>query len=136
MRVVSDYDAIVRRRSSTRIRRFDQRKRVRSEDRKRDDCYHQRIVRFHTKTLSAGLSGCYKASGGFCGDAEERIATPTSGRGVRGTELRPAISVSRFPWRNRSRIGTGHFAMSRLRDQPFVIRQRVDVDLALWKWKF
>ena len=67
--------------------------------------------------------------------AEERIATPTSGRIVRGTELRPAIKVSRIR-RNRSRIGTGHFAMSRLRDQPFVIRQRVDVDLALWKWKF
>ena len=56
--------------------------------------------------------------------------------GIRGTELRPAIKVSRIPWRNRSRIGTGHFAMSRLRDQPFVIRQGVDVDLALWKWKF
>ena len=54
----------------------------------------------------------------------------------KGTELRPAIKVSRIPWRNRSWIGTGHFAMSQLRDQPFVIRQRVDVDLALWKRKF
>src|ERR1700730_7523023 len=95
MPVVGDYDAIVRRRSSTRIRRFEQRKRVRSEDRKRDDRYHQSIVRFHTKTLSPCSSGFYGASGGFSGAAEEWIATPPSGRGrKRNRTARPATTAS------------------------------------------
>jgi hypothetical protein len=80
MPVVGNYDAIVRQRSSTRIRRFEQRKRIRSEDRKRDDCYHQRIVRFHTKILSPCSSGFYGVSGGFSAAAEERIPTPPSER--------------------------------------------------------
>jgi len=78
MPVVGDDDAIVRRRSSTRIRRFEQRKRVRSEDRKRDDRYHQRIVRFHTKILSPGSSEFYGASVGFFVATQGRIGTASS----------------------------------------------------------
>src|SRR5437588_4532915 len=73
MPVVGDDDAIIRWRSSTRIRRFEQRKRVRGEHRKCDDRYHQRNVHLHRKTLSPCSSNFYDASGGFSSAAEERI---------------------------------------------------------------
>src|ERR1700745_3766689 len=49
MTVVRDCYVIVRGRSSTRIRRFDKGKRVRSEDRKCDDRYYEGFVRSHAK---------------------------------------------------------------------------------------
>ena len=95
MPVVGDDDAIIRRRSSTRIRRFEQRKRIRSEDRKYDDRYDQRIVRFHIEILWLCSSGCYDASGGFSGAAEELIAVASSEGAVRVTKgaaaLKPPI---------------------------------------------
>ena len=78
MPVVGDDDAIIRRRSSTRIRRFEQRKRVRSEHRKCDDRYHHRSVRFHTKMLSPCSNNFYDASVGFSVATEGRIANPSS----------------------------------------------------------
>src|SRR6266550_1773051 len=110
MPVVGDDDAIVRRRSSTRIRRFEQRKRVRSEDRKRDDRYHQRIVRFHAKMLSPGSSEFYGASGGFSAAAEERVATLSSGRAVRGQNRDQQLWLGAFRGEDRFRNETGHSA--------------------------
>jgi hypothetical protein len=70
----------------------------------------------------------HDAPGGFSYATQGWNATLPSER-VRGIE--PRLRLVAFGRENRSGIGTEHFTRSRLRDQPFVILQRVDVDLAL-----
>jgi hypothetical protein len=92
MLVVSDKDAIIRRRSSAGIRRFEQRKRVRSEHRKCDDRYHQRTVCFHMKMLSPCSNNFYDASVGFSVATQGRVGIASSEGGARTTTQGAAAS--------------------------------------------
>jgi hypothetical protein len=94
MPVVGDDDAVVRWRSLTRIWRFDQRKCVRSEDRKCDDPGQQNFFRFHAKSYLRIRSASTTRPEDFAMPLQDGSRLPLQEEVVRETELRSATAAT------------------------------------------
>src|SRR4029077_1607433 len=103
MSVAGNYDDMIPRRWFAWIRRSDQRKSVRSEDRQQDRRYHQGIVRFHAKNMTACSVGFHSASVGFSTTPEAGISPPSC-------EVMERIALVALGGKDRLRIGARNFA--------------------------